>query len=153
MRRLWLADGVVEAAGLWPNFQQQGPFFRGFAPPRQWPVDKLRVVDGQVIVAATSDETDPARATYAKNTTVAWRYVGRPATQYWSAPVGEGLVARVNGRRTYWASFAEIPGGMAFENFELESPFREGQEFRFGVTTETPSVLLGESVRAKKEAR
>jgi hypothetical protein len=142
LRRLWLKDGIVEAKGLWPDFKLREPFFAGFAPHRQWPLAKLHSVDGQVIVATASDEADPARATYAKNTPAFWRYVGKPATQYWSAPVSEGLVARVNGRSTYWGSFADIPGGIAFENVELETPFREGQEFRLGVTTEKPSAVL-----------
>ena len=52
-----------------------------------------------------------------------------------------GLVARVNGRTTYWGSRAPIPGGIAYENFELEAPFAEGQEFRFGVVPGGPQQL------------
>jgi hypothetical protein len=50
-------------------------------------------------------------------------------------------VARVNARKTYWASQAAIPGGVAFENFELEAPFRPGQKLVFGITPERPEAL------------
>jgi hypothetical protein len=130
LRRLWLADRVVEARSLWPDFR---PDRAGFAPPRQWGLDRLCRVGGEVVVAAEPDEAEPAKATYAADVPPWWRYEGRFATQYWRAEPQEGLVARVNGRRTYWATRAEIPGGVAFENFELEAPFRPGQEFVFGV--------------------
>jgi hypothetical protein len=40
----------------------------------------------------------------------------------------------VNGRYSYWASSSPIPGGISFENFELKSPFKNGERFIFGVT-------------------
>lgn len=43
-------------------------------------------------------------------------------------------VVAVNGRRQYWMSRASIPGGIAFENFELRLPFEEGQKLWFGIT-------------------
>lgn len=33
----------------------------------------------------------------------------------------------------YWVSQSLIPGGIAFENFELVEPFRDGTTFWFGV--------------------
>jgi hypothetical protein len=66
---------------------------------------------------------------------------GRTATQYWRAPAGRNLVARVNARKTYWASQAAVPGGVAFENFELEAPFHPGQKFVFGITPDLPAAL------------
>jgi hypothetical protein len=35
----------------------------------------------------------------------------------------------------YWNSKSPIPGGVSFENFELVSPFRQGEEFVFSVET------------------
>jgi hypothetical protein len=67
--------------------------------------------------------------------------VGQAATQFWRAPDQRDLVARVNARNTYWASHAAIPGGASFENFELEAPFRAGQEFVFGITPDLPTAL------------
>jgi hypothetical protein len=51
------------------------------------------------------------------------------------------VVVRVNGRTTYWGGNAPIPGGVSYENFELEAPFTAGQEFWFGVTPEGPEAL------------
>jgi hypothetical protein len=47
----------------------------------------------------------------------------------------------VNGRYTYWRSKQPVPGGIAFENFELKQRFREGQTFVFGITRRTPREL------------
>ena len=34
-----------------------------------------------------------------------------------------------------------IPGGIAFENFELRERFYDGQRFVFGITPKTPEEL------------
>jgi hypothetical protein len=115
----------------------------GFAPHARLGLERLaRRRDGAVILAATSDERDPAAA---DQTAVAsgWRYVGRPATQYWRCDRPHpGLMALVNARRTYWASDNPIPGGVSFENVELTAPFQSGQTWTFGVTTDPPAALL-----------
>jgi len=51
------------------------------------------------------------------------------------------LQATVNARYTYWQTRQPIPGGVAFENFELREGFHEGQRFVFGVTKKTPAEL------------
>jgi hypothetical protein len=101
----------------------------------------LLTVHGSAIVAATPNEADPARGPYTSAVPLAWRYEGVKGTQYWQAPVQRDLLVRLNGRKVYWATRAEIPGGVAFENFEPEAPFHAGQEFRFGVVPETPAQL------------
>jgi hypothetical protein len=138
LRRLWLKGEVVDSRKVWEEFR---PDRWGFGPARQWPAGRLLAVAGETVVAATPDEADPAAATYARDVSPGWRYQGKPATQYWRAPTQEGLVVRVNGRKTFWASQAQIPGGISYENFELEAPFREGQEFRFGVVPDGPEKL------------
>jgi hypothetical protein len=139
LRRLWLKDRVADVHRLY----RSAPFDAkdGFADPRQWGVDELLVVDGEAVVAARPDEPDPVHATYDKGVDPSWHYVGKTATQYWRAPARRNLVARVNARKTYWASHAAIPGGVAFENFELEAPFRPGQWFVFGITPDLPAAL------------
>jgi hypothetical protein len=75
-----------------------------------------------------------------------WHYGGRKLTQYWRKPAGtfgDALTAVVNARAEYWASTWPIPGGVAFENFELNEPFGAGQTSIFGLTTRTPEELLG----------
>jgi hypothetical protein len=138
LRRVYLRDRVVKARTLYEPFR---PVFAGFAAHHEWGLDALFVRDGEALVAATPDEPDPAHATYGTDVTWHWHYQGKVATQYWRSAARPSLVARVNGRRTYWATNASIPGGVAFENFELEAPFEPGQEFCFGVTPEPPAKL------------
>jgi len=133
LRRLWLKDGPVEAGDLWPEF---GPEENGFAPHREWRLGQLKRRGNEVRVAATPDEAAPAEAEYVDAVPFWWRYEGRPGAQYWRKEHPRpGLVARVNGRANYYGHpGARIPGGVAFENFELEEPFHEGQEFWFGIS-------------------
>lgn len=137
LRRIWLADEVVDSLKLWPQFT---PDRLGFAPWRQWPREKLLKRGDERLVATTPNEPDPATAAM-PGVHPAWRYTGAKATQFWRTTDVDGLVARANGRRLFWASNTPIPGGVSFENVELEAPFREGQEFWFGVTTSTPAEL------------
>jgi hypothetical protein len=51
------------------------------------------------------------------------------------------LHVAVNARYTYWQSSRPIPGGVAFENFELRERFYEGQVFIFGITRKTPAQM------------
>jgi hypothetical protein len=138
LRRLFLRDRVVESRALYEPFR---PGFAGFAAHRQWDLRDLLVRDGHAIVAAVPDESDPSQASYDADVARHWHYVGVPATQFWRSAARDGLVARVNARTTYWASEARIPGGVAFENFELEAPFEPGQEFTFGVVAASPESL------------
>jgi hypothetical protein len=147
LRRLWLKGKVIEARGIWPKLKDAGAAFTAFTPRRHWGVKDLVVVDGEAVAAATTDEADPAGATYAEGTRPWWRYRGRPATQYWRTKRVEGLTVSVNGRTSYWANAVAIPGGIAFENFEMNAPFQEGQEFTFGVTLKTPGELKGFAAR------
>ena len=138
LRRLHLKDGVVAAGSLWPDFRGDG-----FAPPCVFSFDRLRRnVDGEVIVPATPDESNPQTTQYAPQTPPWWRYRGPVATQYWRAPGPNlDLAVRVNGRTTYWGTPCPIPGGIAYENFELMAPHYDGQEFWFGATRRTPQEL------------
>ena len=44
-------------------------------------------------------------------------------------------------RSTYWQSRRAIPGGVAYENFELRERFQEGHAFIFGITRQTPAQM------------
>ncbi|MBN1419239.1 MAG: alpha-L-fucosidase [Planctomycetes bacterium] len=140
LRHLWLRDAVVAAPLLWPDYDGTD-----FAPPKVFPLERLfRDRSRAVIVAATPDEADPASAAMSPGTPFWWRYRGRVATQYWkkeAGTIGDLLFARVNARRVYWASRSPIPGGISYENFELEEPFEDGAESWFGVTLDTPETL------------
>jgi hypothetical protein len=138
-RLLWLADGPMSTQKLYPDFSGDG-----FAGTEVFGFRQLhQTVDGHVLVAITTDEANPA------DTKVPgmgdWYYGGKKVTQYWRKPKGDygnDLQAAVNARHLYWGMQVPIPGGVAFENFEMREPFREGQRFFFGVTQKT-TVELG----------
>ena len=130
LRRLHLADETFLSTDLWPQYDGDG-----FAPAKRFPLSKLKKTpEGFAVVEATTDERDPETADYAPNTFRGWKYQGRLAVQFWrcEAPPKD-LFVQVNGRAKYWASRTPIPGGISFENFEMVAPFRNGQQFCFGV--------------------
>jgi len=135
VRRLSLKEKVVEAKSLWPEFNRVRPYALGFAPPRTWSVEEMLVQEGDAIVAVTPDEKKPQEASYSECTPSWWRYQGKWASQYWKTAADPQLKVRVNGRVCYWGSQAEIPGGIAFENFELEAPFDPKRMFVFGISS------------------
>jgi hypothetical protein len=129
LRRLHLADHTVTARELWPAYRGTD-----FADHARFGVTELTAENGVVSVSATPDEDAPHDAEYAEGTKEHWHYVGRRAVQSWrAADPHPDLVAQVNGRYTYWMSTAPIPGGIAFENFELVEPFRSGRPLVFSV--------------------
>lgn len=129
LRRLHLADRIVTAAELWPDFSGTA-----FAEHARFPLAELSRDGAAAIVGATGDEEDPWSVEYAADTAEHWRFLGRRAVQTWRVddPHPE-LEAVVNARWSYWASASEIPGGPAYENFEIIEPFRQGAAFRFSV--------------------
>ena len=129
LRELELADRRVTAAELWPQYRDIH-----FAEHASFGVDELRREGDDVVVSAVGDEAEPHLAEHAPGTKEHWFYVGARGVQTWrAADPDPRLVAQVNGRHTYWMSEAPIPGGIAFENFELVEPFRQGRAFTFSV--------------------
>ena len=141
-RLLWLKDEVLTSQRLYPEYREPG-----FAPHSIFPLKRLRrTADGGVLVAITTDEQNPA-AVFPFPGTRHWYYGGAKVTQYWRKPAktfGDELCAAVNARYTYWQSRQPIPGGIAFENFELREPFADGKCFIFGITRRTPAELSKE---------
>jgi hypothetical protein len=138
-RLLWLKDEVVNSLQVYRDYKETG-----FAPHHQYPVSRLhRGADGRVLVAVTNDEENPA-AVYPFPNSKLWHYAGCKVTQYWAREAGafhDDLEAAVNGRYIYWRSARAIPGGVAFENFELRERFYDGQKSIFGITRRTPQEL------------
>jgi hypothetical protein len=137
-RLLWLAGGPKSTRQLYPNFSGDG-----FASTTVFDREQLqRMSNGDVLVAITTDEAKPAAVRVADMD--GWYYGGAKVTQYWRKPKGDfgsDLQAAVNARYLYWGMQLPIPGGAAFENFEMREPFRDGQRIRFGVTRKTPAEL------------
>jgi hypothetical protein len=138
-RRIWLKDRVISSLAVYHDYAGNG-----FARDLKFPLRSLcRLPDGNMIAAMTTNEKNPA-AVYPVPGSNRWHYGGVPVTQYWKKPhknINEDLYVRVNGRSTYWASTQQIPGGVAFENFEMREPYYDGQDIIYGVTTKTPEQL------------
>jgi hypothetical protein len=137
-RLLWLKDETVSRLNIFGDYTGAG-----FAPQVSFPLAGLpRNAAGDVLVAISNDETNPAAALDSANF---WKYRGAKVTQYWRQPAAElndSLRCAVNARFMYWMSHNPVPGGLAFENFELVEDFRDGQTFIFGVTKRLPSELF-----------
>ncbi|MFK3677594.1 hypothetical protein ACI2IP_07675 [Microbacterium sp. NPDC090218] len=129
LRVLHLADRVVTPAELWPDFSGTA-----FTAHGRFPLAELARDGDAAIVSATGDEEDPWSVEYSADTVEHWRFVGRRAVQTWRVDDPHpALEAVVNARWSYWASASPIPGGPAYENFEIIEPFRQGAAFRFSV--------------------
>jgi hypothetical protein len=138
-RLLWLNGEVLSSQRLYPNYHGFD-----FAAERVFPLARLmRTAEAGVIAAVTTDEQNPATVFPFPGTRL-WYYGGAKVTQYWRKPQGsfhDGLSAAVNARFAYWRTKQAVPGGIAFENFEMREPFFEGQSFVFGITRRTPAQL------------
>lgn len=138
-RQLWLKDETVSSLKLYPDYK--GP---DFAEPILFPLSKLAVTkEGDLLTAITTNEAHPADVRPFSGTSF-WYYGGFPVTQFWRKPKGtwrDDVHAAVNARYTYWRMRRPIPGGIAFENFELRERFYPNQRFIFGITRQTPAEL------------
>ena len=138
-RQLWLKTEVVSSPQVYRDYHDTG-----FAPHRKYPLSRLhQTAEGGVLVAVTNDEDDPA-IVYPFPKSELWHYAGHKVTQYWAREAGtfgDDLHVIVNGRYVYWRSAKPIPGGIAFENFELQERFHDGQKQIFGITRRTPKEL------------
>ena len=118
LRRLYLKDRVEESRRVYSPFQ---PVFAGFAQHREWGIGDLLVRDGDAIAAMTPMSPSPRTRGTAPMLLVTGttRAPLQPSTG--TPSEGRTWSCTVNGRQTYWASIAPIPGGVAYENFELEA--------------------------------
>ena len=157
LRLLYLKDKVIDSRKLFAGYDDIE-----FAEKQPYSLDQLfRGAKGDYLICAESNETFnelsawPQQAVYLSNW--AWRY--RPfykLTQYWRiarANADPSLVARVNGRAKYWAgdshdprNYMPIPGGPAFENFELRENYHPGQKFYFGLSLHSPKEVMADFI-------
>ncbi len=139
-RLLFLKDGTVSSLQVYPDYRDIH-----FAKHSIFNLDRLpRAANGDVLVAIANDEDDPS-SVQPFGRPHFWDYQGAKVTQYWRKPAAEivpGLQCAVNARFTYWMGKQPIPGGIAFENFELREPFRSGRSFVFGITRRSPLAVL-----------
>ncbi|HYK35061.1 hypothetical protein [Alloacidobacterium sp.] len=135
LRLLWLKDRVEDSRRLFPDYTGDA-----FVEHENYPLDEmLRTADGDAIVYCTSNEPSPESASV--NAAAHWKYTLPKLTQYWRVPAHDiqpDLRVRVNARWVYWASTDPVPGGIAFENFEVRQRYVPGQTFIYGIFEHEP---------------
>lgn len=153
LRHLYLKDRVIDSRQLYEGYDEIHFIEKDPYPIAEFPKDE----NGDFMVIAAPNESFaelsawPQDAAYLRRWT--WRY--RPyfkVTQYWRKEgdrFDPSLRVRVNGRARYWTGgsdnkelYVKIPGGPAFENFELREKYYPGQKFIFGITRKEPAELL-----------
>jgi hypothetical protein len=153
LRLLYLKDKVIDSRKLFAGyndieFDEKDPY-----PAKEM----IRNSKGDYLVYAESNETFNELASWPQQPAYlagwGWRY--RPfykLTQYWrvdSAGYDPSLQVRVNGRAKYWggdspdkSKYMDVPGGPAFENFELRENYHTGQKFYFGLSMKPAKDLI-----------
>lgn len=146
LRTLYLKDYRKTSLELWPTYKEDA-----FAPHAFFPVaDMIHDDRGYAYFIAAPNEKDPSKAIYADDTARHWKYIGKVATQYWiSTSPSTQLRGLVNGRYTYWASRSPIPGGISFENFEMKEPFRNGNQYIFGISPQSPDEFTKQAKKGR----
>ena len=134
LRHLWLKNRILDSRDLYRGYSGNG-----FAQREEYPIEEiLKTAGGDAIALLTTDEHDPASVEVRHGN---WQYRSVKLTQYWRVPAKHmqpDLRVFVNGRRVYWNSEFEVPGGIAFESFQIRQRYVPGQEFIFGLTPEAP---------------
>ncbi len=135
-RWLWLRGGAIYAPALYPNYAGTDFVEKG----RYGLEDLHKTKSGDVIAAISPDEFEPREVWPLPGG--GWHHEGKWMAHFWLKRPGQyngSLKCRVNGRRVYWAGNIPIPGGKAYENFDFQEDFIQGQEVWFGYTTESPA--------------
>lgn len=130
LRTLFLQDRQTSSLELWPDYKDVHFTSHAYFSQK----DMIRDRQGKVYFVAAPDEKDYSKAVFALGTKQHWKYYGKHATQYWiKGNPDQNLYGLVSGRFAYWNNVAPIPGGISIENFELKSPFKQGESYIFGI--------------------
>lgn len=141
LRQLHLKGNQIKTAPqLWPTYTGTGFTNRDVTDK----ADMITDAKGGVWFVASPTENRPWEGAYAQGTASNWIYRGTTyVTQYWYCAQPQSMMTgRVNGRYSYWLSQSPIPGGVAFENFELVENFQIGASYRFGLFPGKPEELI-----------
>lgn len=141
LRQLHLKNNSIKSAQqIWPAYT--GTDFT--ARDVTGKTDMITDIKGGAWFIASPGEDKPWEAEYAPGTASNWIYRGNTyVTQYWYCPRPQSmLTGQINGRYCYWLSSSPIPGGIAFENFELAENFQIGASYRFGLYPGKPEELI-----------
>jgi hypothetical protein len=138
LRQLWLKNEIVDSRELYNGYAGND-----FVEKSEYSLNQMLTRNGDAVAIATTNEADPSSVTVWEKPS--WSYRSKKLTQYWRVPkadIQDNLRVRVNGRRVYWKSTTEVPGGIAFENFEVRQHYVPGQSFVFGLSSKEPKQLL-----------
>jgi len=153
LRLLYLKDEVIDSRKIFGAYNDIE-----FDEKEPYPVNRmLKNKNGAPVVIAESNETFDELASWPQTPAYSakwnWRY--RPfykLSQYWRVDAGgydSSLKVRVNGRAKYWSggsneksNYVDVPGGPAFENFELREDYHSGQQFYFGLSLKSAKELI-----------
>lgn len=139
LRTLFFKDKQKSSLEIWPDYKDIHFTSREYFSEKEMMRDKK----GNAYFIVAPNEKDYAKTVFAPNTNSHWQYRGKLATQYWIKPTpNKELKGVISGRFTYWASQAPIPGGISIENLELNSPFKSGESFIFGITPLSPQQFI-----------
>lgn len=153
LRQLHLKDEIIDARILYKGYNGID-----FIEKEAYDSSKLQQSErGDYFAFATTNESleelerwpTDSLATVKKS----WRYRAPvKLTQYWRKErlmETTQLRTRVNGRAKYWSggnrdvnNYLAIPGGAAFENFELQERYLSGQKSFFGITEMSPREIM-----------
>ncbi len=140
LRTLFFRDKQISSLEIWPDYKDIHFTSREYFSQEKMIRDKK----GNVYFIAAPDEEDYSQTVFTHDTKLHWQYRGKHATQYWiKENPDRDLKGVITGRFTYWASEAPIPGGISIENLELNSPFKNGEKFIFGITPLSPQQFIG----------
>ena len=123
-RALWLDASAVYAPDLYADYRGDG--FVEHAPYRLSALHKTAA--GDVVVAISPDEFDPREVWPFANG--AWHHDGSWMAQFWLKPQGaydDSSSVASTGAGCTGVGTVPIPGGLAYENFELQETFRPGR--------------------------
>lgn len=161
LRFLYLKNKIVQAKELFDGFNGID-FIEKEAFPEK---ELLRDKNDDYIVLAETDESFTSLSSWPQQEAYyarwSWRY--RPffkLTQYWKKEklqADTSLSVRVNGRAKYWSGgsanknvYIDIPGGVAFENFEMREKYYSGQKFYFGLSRKSPAEIVPQVAHLNK---
>lgn len=157
-RLLYLKKEVVDSRKLYQGFD--GIDFIEKEPYSQDQLMTNKAGDYIALIASNEDFEELAAWPQTEAYFRKWNWRYRPffkVIQYWRKKVDEDepdLNVRVNGRARYWSggsreadNYVIIPGGPAFENFEIRQAYKPGQTFYFGISRMDVEEFLSNQVQ------
>lgn len=153
LRLLHLKDQIIDSRKLYKGFTGID-----FVEKEGYPIGQMvKNKNGDFIVVAEPNESFEELSSWPQSPEyyARWNWRYRPffkLSQYWRKEgprIDSTLHVRVNGRAKYWSGgindkskYIDIPGGPAFENFELREKYSPGQKVYFGISRKSANEVI-----------